>query len=343
MKTITLFLAGLFCLLASKMVGQSFEDRARLIANKIETVTKDEKAALKQEVEKVNEDLQAGRLTTEEADQRKMDLAQSHARAIEEKVAAYEAELRDLVQQKIDGKIHEEDTSRMFRVTFKWRDPDNWTRHHGESRTTTQFVFATGVNNLVTNGAVANSDFRYWGSHFYEWGFTWNTRLMKTDNLLHAKYGFSLQYNNLRPTDNRMFVDNGSTTDLETNSVNMRDSRFRNVNLVFPVHLEFDFTRKGEHDGKPTFRTHEAFRFGIGGYAGVNLKTKQVLRYDVDGYKERSITKGSFNVNDFIYGVSAYVGYEGTSLYVKYDLNPLFKDNPVAQRNVSLGVRFDLN
>lgn len=343
MKTVTLFLAGLFCLLASKMCGQTFEQRALLISNKIEAVTKDEKAALKSEVEKVNDDLQAGRLTQEEADQRKMDLAQSHARAIEEKVAALEAELRDLVQMKVDGKIKEEDTSHRFRVTFKWHDRDTWPDRRRESRTTTQFVFATGVNNVVTNGSVANSDFRYWGSHFYEWGFTWNTRILKTDNLLHAKYGFSLQYNNLRPTDNRMFVDNGETTDLETNPVHMRDSRFRNVNLVFPLHLEFDFTRKSEHDGKPVFRTHDSFRLGVGGYAGVNLKSKQILRYDEDGYKERNITKGSFNVNDFIYGISAYVGYQSTSLYVKYDLNPLFKDNPVAQRNVSLGVRFDLN
>ena len=27
-----------------------------------------------------------------------------------------------------------------------------------------------------------------------------------------------------------------------------------------------------------------------------------------------------------------------TSLYVKYDLNPLFKDNAVKQNNISLGV-----
>jgi hypothetical protein len=53
--------------------------------------------------------------------------------------------------------------------------------------------------------------------------------------------------------------------------------------------------------------------------------------------------KGDFNVNDFIYGVSAYLGFSETSLYVKYDLNPMFADNAVKQNNVSLGVRFDFN
>jgi hypothetical protein len=37
-------------------------------------------------------------------------------------------------------------------------------------RTTSQLVLATGLNNLT--GDVNKSDFRYLGSHFYEWGIT---------------------------------------------------------------------------------------------------------------------------------------------------------------------------
>jgi hypothetical protein len=150
-------------------------------------------------------------------------------------------------------------------------------------------------------------------------------------------------YNNLRATDNRFFVDNGAQTDLVTNPVNMKESRFRNVNLVVPVHLEFDFTKIKEVDGKPVFKTHKSVRFGIGGYAGVNVKSKQILEYDINGYKTKEITKGRFNTNDFIYGVSTYIGYQQTSLYLKYDLSPLFTNNTIKQNNISLGIRFDLN
>ncbi len=48
-------------------------------------------------------------------------------------------------------------------------------------------------------------------------------------------------------------------------------------------------------------------------------------------------------MNDFIYGVSTYIGYKETSLYLKYDLNPMFKNNAIKQNNISLGVRFDFN
>ena len=36
-------------------------------------------------------------------------------------------------------------------------------------------------------------------------------------------------------------------------------------------------------------------------------------------------TKADFNVNDFTYGLKLILGMNQTSLYVKYDLNPMFK------------------
>lgn len=351
MRNLTIYLAVTACLFATKITAQeTFDQRVRDIAQKIELVTKEEKAALKAEVEEVNKEVEAGKLSYKEGDARKLQLAETRSNNIETKVAQYESELKDIVQQKVDGKIKDPDTLRRFR--FVWRT-DSWKKDvrkrdsiqliTSESRTTSQFVFAAGINNLVTDGAVANSDFRYMGSHFYEWGTSWNTRLAKNNNLLHLKYGFSVMYNNLRATDNRLFVDKGTQTDLETAPIHMKDSRFRNVNLVFPLHLEFDFTPKREHDGKQIFKTHRTFRFGIGGYAGVNVKSKQIVKYEIDGYKTKEVTKGNFNVNDFVYGVSTYVGYKETSIYIKYDLNPMFKDNAIDQNNISLGVRFDFN
>ena len=69
MRNFTIYLAALFCLLASKMIGQeSFEKRAKEIATRIEKITKEEKAALKEEIEAVNLQLQAGTITKEKAD-----------------------------------------------------------------------------------------------------------------------------------------------------------------------------------------------------------------------------------------------------------------------------------
>ena len=341
----------------------SFENKAKAISNEIKAITDNEKNALKVAVDLIDRDLEKGVITKEQASDLKMEKAKIHAAAIEAKVGDEQAKLNQLVQDKVDGKVVDEKDDRSGgRTIILGNNPNsigsqteiNITSmkvYNGQEdkeerqskRTTTQFVLATGLNNVVTDGSVQKSDFRYLGSHFYEWGLTYNTRILKNNNLLHAKYGFSVMYNNLRATDNRYFVADGNQTNLEVNPIRQDDSRFKNVNLVFPVHLEFDFTKSKERDGKTYFKTHDSFRVGLGGYVGTNLKSKQYVKYDSDEYKSREITKGNFNVDSFVYGLSTYVGYKATSLYLKYDLNPMFKDNAVKQNNVSIGLRFDFN
>jgi hypothetical protein len=345
MKNFTIYLSLLACLFASKLSAQdTFEGKAKEIAERIEAITKEEKEALKQEIESVNKELEAGTITNEQADEKKVMYAEKRSKNIELRVAIEEEKLKELVNQKVDGKI--KDNSDYYvsisipkdsaKVKFKKREK-------GEKRTTSQFVFAMGVNNLATDGAVANSDFKYMASHFYEWGVTGNTRIFKDANLLHLKYGLSMMYNNLRPTDNRVFVVNGQQTDLEVYQYELDDSRFRNVYITVPLHFEFDFTKPKIKDGNKIFRTHQSVRFGIGGYSGFRLKSKQKLCFDYNGNDAHTKEKGDFNVNDFIYGVSTYLGYKQTSLYVKYDINPLFEDNDIDQNNISAGIRFDFN
>lgn len=342
MKNFTIYLVILIFLFVSKVLGQeTFESKAKKIANKIEKVTKEEKAALKDEVEAVNVQLSEGKITQEQADKRKKELAEARAVIIEEKVTLAQNELSDLVQQKVDGKIKEQDTTHTYII--RWDPKRDRDSIHGEKRTTSQFVFAMGLNNMMVDGKLQDSNYSFIGSHFYEWGFTYNSRLMKNDNLLHAKYGLSLMYNNIRPTDNRSFVVNGDQTVLQTNAINLDESRFRNVYIVLPVHLEFDFSKPKVSNGKTYFRTHQSFRFGIGGYAGINVKSKQILKYDQDDLDYKTTIKGDYNVNNFIYGLSSYIGYRAFSLYAKYDLNPLFKNNLVKENNISLGIRLDLN
>jgi hypothetical protein len=345
MRNLKIYLVVFVCFFVGKINAQeSFEHRTKEVASKMESVVKEEKEKLKVKVEEVNVALSENKITTQEADKKKKELAETSARAIEEQITILEEELHVIVQDKVDGKIkNTAKDSATITIHFS-KDYFEKRAHKGEKRTTSQFVFALGANNLVTNEQVAHSDFYYWKSHFYEWGFTSNTRILKEDNLLHFKYGMSLIYNNLRATDNRYFEKNGPQTDLVTSAVHLDESRFRNVYIMLPLHLEFDFTKKERKDDVDYFRTHKSWRVGLGGYAGFRIKTKQILCFDdPNGNDVEQKTKGNYNVNDFNYGLSTYVGYKATSLYLKYDLRPLFENNAVDQNNISLGLRFDFN
>lgn len=345
MKNVIIYSALLLCLFVKSAFAQTaFETRAHEIANRIDKITVDEKAALKKEVEEVNSQLEKTLITKEQADFKKSQLAQNRASNIEKRVAVEQLELNKLVQEMVDGKIKAVDSAKTRKYSISFRSKSkNDSIQKGEKRTTSQFVLAAGLNNVVTNNSAANSDFRYWGSHFYEVGLTYNSRLSKTNNLLHLKYGLSFMWNNLRPTNNQFFVVNGDQTALQTNAIQQSDSRFRNVYLVFPLHLEFDFSPTKLKNNKQVFQSHKSFRFGIGGYLGTNLSSRQHIDYDSNGYENETVSSGDFNTSNFIYGTSAYIGYKETSLYLKYDLNPLFNNNVTKQNNISLGIRFDFN
>ncbi|OIQ22541.1 MAG: hypothetical protein BM557_00715 [Flavobacterium sp. MedPE-SWcel] len=347
MKTFTFYVIALLCLLTSEINAQTFEERVSEISKNIEDITKQEKELLKIEVERVNKMLDDNEITYEEAETRKKEYATQRAKNIETRVTLENEKLTQLVKDKVAGKVENTKTTKKKYNFSVGNTPlvglkgENSKKRYSQ-RTTTQFVFAFGINRLESDGDIDNDNYK-WRSDFYEWGVTWNTRIFEENNFLHAKYGLSLQYNNLRPDDNKMFVNEGGKTFLADSGLDIKVARLRYVNLVVPAHLEFDFTKKKDRGDWVSFPSHRSFRVGLGGYAGVNVKEKQILKYREDGHRKKRKAKGGFNVSDFVYGVSAYVGYGETSLYVKYDLQPVFSNNDVDQNNLSLGVRFDFN
>ncbi len=352
------FIIAVLCLSFNINYAQeSFEKKAKAISEKIQEVTKEERERLSKEIEGINERMEKNEISTSEAEKLRGEAAKKSAKVIEDRVAGLAEELQSLVQEKVDGKINEEirDTAierRNKKSKNGWDWDFDWEnkfkKNRGESRTTSQFVFAFGKNMLANNGSfsdIEGDDFKILHSRYYELGLTWNTRLAKNHHLLHLKYGLSFAFNNLRPTDNRYFVVNGDQTVLQKEVVNTFTKKpyFRNIHLVAPVHLEFDFTKPRMKDDQKIFRSHKAFRMGVGGYVGLNISTKQYLQYSNNGYDTEQTIKGDYNVNDLIYGLSGYIGYEEMSLFCRYDLNPLFKKNPVDQNNISIGLRFDFN
>jgi hypothetical protein len=342
-----------------------FEKKIQEIATAIDFMVFREKNELKMKVDSLEILYMTKKISSEELNAQKQKEAETTAKRLESNLEYQRNKIDSLIQYKVDNeskditfKIDTINGKRVITyfktndgryydvVALKYYKTEKERQERLSKRTTSQFVFALGLNNLITQGEnLENSDYRVWGSHFYEWGLTYNTRILKNHNLLHAKYGFSVMYNNLRPTDNRLFVKKGNQTELQTASVILNESRFRNVQLVFPVHLEFDFSpKKISKDGtKTNFRTHESVRLGIGGYGGFNIKSKQITRFERNGNNVRDKQKGDFNASNFVYGLSTYIGYKQTSLYLKYDINPLFKNNVVDQNNISLGLRFDFN
>ncbi len=224
-------------------------------------------------------------------------------------------------------------------IEYSWLDEDD-----EEYRTKTQkdFYFAFGFNNAVASpGGLNDSPFEFAGSRFFELGWLFSTPITKS-NLMRLDYGFAFQFNGLKPEDDLIFYEDGEQTILDSyvvdgEEINFDKNKFRQDNLIFPVHLHFNTKRSKKGD----YFIRDGFNFGLGGFVGFNLNNITKLKFDApNGDREKLKFKDDYNTNNFLYGLSAYAGFGDSTLYLTYSLNPIFKDNPVELKNVQLGFRF---
>ena len=205
-------------------------------------------------------------------------------------------------------------------------------------------MFAIGFNNAIIEGQdFDDSPYKLGGSGFIELGYAWKTRIFDNTNFWRLKYGFSFQWNKFDIKDNQYFVNTDGDVTLQEFPVELNKAKFRTTNLVFPVHLEFGPSKKIEKEDYFRYSTRNKFKIGLGGYAGLNIGSMQKLKYKEDGNRIKDKQRGGFEVNEFVYGLSSYLAWGDTALYVKYDLNPLFKDQAFDQNNISVGLRFDMD
>jgi hypothetical protein len=359
MNTITkLVTLGLLCLLVGNLSAQDNNQKTNnqlkieSLEDIKEIIQKEERDFLKKEVEDINQRLDNGEITKEKAEELKQEAAQRRALNIENRIAIIDNRI-ELLKRNAEGyDTQDGDDSGYIGISFG-TDDDSFksfrikNSHHRyrkyDKRTTSAFVFAMGINNTISDGSSLGDTYEVMGSGFEELGWAWKTRVFDNSNAVRFRYGFSFQWNKLSPKNNQYFVQNGDLTTLEEFPSDLRQSSFRVTNLVFPIHFEFGPSKKIERENYFRYSTRDRFKIGIGGYAGFNIGTKQKLRYKVDGDRVKEKISRDYNTSDFVYGLSGYIGVDDVSLYVKYDLNPFFKDQAFDQRNISIGIRLDID
>ncbi|MGB5227118.1 hypothetical protein [Eudoraea sp.] len=355
MKTIsTYFVVVIMCFISNALVAQdNYKEKINDLKEQKEKITLEEKEALKVEVESINKRLEKSEITTDEANKLKDEAARKRALNIENrltiidnKIALLERNKGEVLDIEEDDNSWDDNEGVTIRIDGdEWEITDNkygWSKYG--RRTYSDFIVAFGLNNAIIEGQSLNdTPYKVGGSRFFEMGWAWRTRVFNKSNAVRFHYGFSFQFNGLKSKDNLYYVvnDEGETVQEEF-PFNLSKSKLKLENLVFPIHFEFGPSRTRISGNDVRYSLRHQFRIGLGGYGGFNMGTRQKLKYNESGSNQKLKIKGGLNSNPFIYGLSAYMGVDCFLLYVKYDLNPIFKSPSVEQRNISMGLRFDI-
>ncbi|MDH7911828.1 hypothetical protein [Winogradskyella sp. SYSU M77433] len=317
-------------------------------------IEEEERELLKAEIEAINSRLDAGKITAAEAEDLKKEAAKKRALNIENRLTIVDSKIALLQRNESGYDNNDDDDSYVFSIggnneygeefIFLGKKKNKKKPRKYDRRTTSDIVFALGFNNTLIDGeSIDDSPYKLAGSGFMELGYAWKTRIFDNTNFWRLKYGFSFQWNKLNIKDNNYLVNTDGDVSLQEFPTNLDKAKFRTTNLVFPVHLEFGPSKKIEKEDYFRYSTHNKLKIGIGGYAGFNIGSMQKLKYKEDGNRVKDKQRDGFEVSEFVYGLSSYVSLGDVALYVKYDLNPLFKDQLVDQNNISVGVRFDMD
>ncbi len=362
MRIITWYFVVLICAFAPQWVSaqeetqEDYKEKIELLEEQKSKITQQEKTALKYEVSEINKLLDKGIITPEEAANQKGIAAEKRALNIEERIAIIENKISLLNRNEgfelelTESLYFDDEGDNIFRLDIKKiKEPKYQKRTHSD------LVFAFGLNNAIRyNESFSDSPYKFFGSRFFEIGYAWNTRLSKNSNWLRLKYGFSFQFNGLKPTENRyfgqVFDDNGfARIDLTTlpgldggPDFTLSKSKLRMDNFVFPFHFEFGPSSKRKNGPYVRYSTYNKWKFGIGGYVGFNYKNIQKVKFDKDSSLATYLGSGDGGNQKTIFGISSYFGVGDVSLYFKYDLTQIFPGPSLKQNNISLGVRLDL-
>ncbi|HET7361856.1 MAG TPA: hypothetical protein VFI78_07990, partial [Salinimicrobium sp.] len=211
--------------------GKTVEKKIEQLKKKKQEIAEKEKALLKEEVKKINEQLKNEEITYEEAERLKKEAAQKRALNIKNQ--------QDIIDANIA--LLERNQDEEYYVAVSYGEEEDW--KEGGYKDTIQTVsypyIAFGLNNAIIEGqTLEESPYKIWGSRFFEIGLEFNTTLTKS-GFFRLKYGIAWQSNGLKPENNLYFVDEGNQTHLNEFGFELEKAKLSMNNLVIPIHFEF--------------------------------------------------------------------------------------------------------
>ena len=204
------------------------------------------------------------------------------------------------------------------------------------------FGMDLGLNALVNKSMPTSGqpiDLRPFGSRYVSLYWRYAQRLGSKGSPMYLLLGPEFSFNNYMLDNDTRFVSNTSLvsgqpdyTTVVRAGYNLEKSKLATSSINLPVMLQANLRDK---------EYHKTFRLAAGGFVGYRLGTHTKLKYDRDGDTKKDKDRGSYNLEDFQYGLQGTIGFRKVDLFAKYHLNQLFKDNrgPQAQ-SLSFGISF---
>lgn len=197
------------------------------------------------------------------------------------------------------------------------------------------YGLSIGLDNFITQSALpdypqSDYDLRPLGSRYIALSAGWRPTLIRGERVSLKLYsGVEVAWQNFMFDGNNEADKVGDAVTFKDAGRELQKSKMTVATVGIPFVPRVTFYNS---------RNRQTGHIGVGVYGNYRLDSYRKIK-EADGSKDRR--HSNFALNDFRYGVMADVGIGGTSLFVKYDLSPMFKPGLGPDvRAISFGISF---
>ena len=210
-------------------------------------------------------------------------------------------------------------------------------KHNDEHNHYSTLILDLGVNALVNQKPTAGRpavDLRNDGSRYVNLGLDYTQRLGGRRSPVNLLIGPEFAFNNYMLNGNNKWVEQNGVTGIvrETDPARQYDkTKLATAAVNLPLMLQLKL-----HDA------HYRSRFSVaaGGFVGYRLGSWTKLKHTTEGVTYKDKDHGTYNLEDFQYGLQGTIGFGDLHLFAKYNLNQLFRSGQGPDMQVlSFGVR----
>ncbi|PKV75504.1 outer membrane beta-barrel protein [Pontibacter ramchanderi] len=249
------------------------------------------------------------------------------------KVSKEKHEIRINKNIKIDVEIEEKDGNTKVNVTTPDDDSVNVKKEKPYKATRSNFDIDLGLNNFLNQNSQEVPDLKPLGSRYVSLNWHLNSQIGGRKSPFYLVSGLEFAFNNYMFDRNYVIEEdvNEVTFFRREMEINYDKSKLTHSSVNLPLMPMLKFKRS---NGK------EGFKLGAGPFLGYRLGAHSKFKYEDAGRTQKEKVRSSYNLSDFQYGVTGTIGYGNLDLFVKYNMNDLFKDNRGPDANViSFGLR----
>jgi len=308
-------------------------------SRKIDSIVVSEKSKMNAELNILDENFKANKLSAEEKQKQKNEIATKYEQIINTKIEDEKTSLENATKEAVKNAVLGNGQSNYTFVVggdnaiLSFRGPKKTKK---EILRTFDLNIAFGFIDLTKSAssfALGNesSQMKFGKSVSGVTEFRFTRQLGTLTSPVFYRFGFGYRGDTFVPKDSKI-VDFNNNEILLTDFTlgNLRKSRFTNHYIIAPLDFVFVLNPKYtvENGEKMLDNTKGNFRVTAGVYGGVRVLTQnQIIYKNVDDHRVVNRENIPDKVNDFLFGGKLSVGFGAFNVFVKKDFTPFFGDD----------------